>query len=827
MARFLKKGRGMKKPYLFFPMVLAFCLTGSLALGDGRSGSVDLMRVGKAMAWSAGNHGYVTDEVLIKYRDWVGPQEQKRHLKSMGGRSLGAYEKFRVQRVKLQPGTSVEDALEQIGAQDLVERVEPNYLRALSVIPDYLNFGKLWAFRNTGQSVNGVAGLPGADIGMTNAWDISTGSRGVVVAVIDTGLLYNHPDLAANVWRNTGESCTAGSDLDGNGFAGDCRGWNFVDDNNDPLDFNGHGTHVAGIIGAAGGSVSALVGVNWATTIMPLRVLDSAGYGTTADVIAAVNYATRMGAHVINASLGGGDASQIEREAIEAFVAGGGLFVAAAGNSGSNIDSAPFYPASYRISGLIGVAATDSSDSLASWSNYGTRSVLVAAPGVNILSSYLPGRTTVWQDDFAGALAWVTGGTGDSWGLQSAGLSDSPAGNYAAGTNSWARSPLIALSSNGGCQLNYMLVLDTVQNADFLYTEVSTNGVTWSTRAARSGTTNGVQESVTTDLSAFSGQDLYVRFRLSAGSGSPGRDGAHIDNVAVSCFSQADSSANYAFLSGTSMATPMVSGLAALIKAIDPALTNLQVEQIIESSADWKSALSGKVQTGGRINANRAVNMAALGTPSLSGQVSSGGVNLTWSPSPGPATSYLIQRGSTSAGPYSTIAVVTSNRTSYSDSGLSGASAAYYQVRAANDIAQSLPSNQVVVGGSGDSSGGSGGGGGGGGGCFIATAAFGSYLSPEVRTLRRFRDRYLLQSPVGRALVAFYYRHSPAFADAIRTHGALRVVARIALTPVVYGVKHLFFSTALFLLSPFAVLAFLHPGRREARTSKEGGRFGK
>jgi subtilisin family serine protease len=811
----------MKKPYLIFPIIFAFCLVGSIALGDGQSSTVELRKVGNAMALAVGNHGYVTDEILIKYRDGVGFQEQRRYLKNMGARSVGTYEALRVQRVKLKPGTSVEQALEQARAQDTVETAEPNYLRSVSAVPSYTNFGKLWAFRNTGQAVNGVTGISGADIGVTGAWDMSTGSRGVVVAVIDSGLLYNHPDLAANVWRNPNESCTAGMDLDQNGFVGDCRGWNFVDDNNDPLDFNGHGTHVTGIIGAAGGGASALVGVNWSVSIMPLRVLDSAGYGTTGDVIAAVNYATRMGAQVINASLGGADASQLEREAIQAFVANGGLFVAAAGNTASNIDSVPFYPASYRMDGLIGVAATDSSDSLASWSSYGPSSAQVAAPGTSILSSYIPSRTTVWQDTFSGALAWTTGGAGNSWGLQSTYLSDSPAGNYLAGTNSWARSPAITLSTNGGCQLSYRLILDTVQNVDYFYTEVSPDGVSWSAKTIRSGSTNGVQETVTSDLSAYSGQSLYVRFRLYADPSSGGRDGARISNAAVTCYSQPDSSANYAYMSGTSMATPMVSGLAALIKAVAPGLTNLQVAQVIETSADWKSTLAGKVRSGGRINANKAVNMAALGTPNLTAQLSSGSVNLTWSPASTLATSYLVQRGSTTAGPYTTIASLAGNQTSYFDSGVSGADTYYYQVRAANSITESLPSNQVAVGGAQGSSGdGGGGGGGGGGGCFIATAAFGSYLAPEVSTLRHFRDSYLMRSPAGRYFVALYYRHSPVIAETIRRHEVLRTVMRIVLTPIAYGVKYLFFSAAVIFICPFAVLALMCLSRSRARMGK-------
>jgi len=781
---------------------IALCLTvamlwlvPSVLHGGDAARAWTMAQVGHTRALLSGRHGYVADEVLIKYRSYVGPARQKELVAGLRAQTLNSFDQLSMLRVRLPADLSVQQALEKLQAEDDVEMAEPNYIRTLALIPSNTDFPQLWAFSNTGQAVNGITGTPGADISMPAAWDSDTGSRNVVVAVIDTGVYYTHPDLAANMWSNPGESCTGGVDADHNGYVADCRGWDFVDNDNDPMDFNGHGTHVAGIIGAAGSDHAGTVGVNWSVQIMPLRVLDSMGYGTVADVIAAVQYATNMGAEVINASFGGEDPSALESGAIQAFISGGGIFVAAAGNSGGNNDAAPFYPASYGLAGMIAVAATDATDALTSWSNYGPSSVAVAAPGNNILSTYLPPAQTAYSDSFA-TMDWTSGGVHNTWGVENGWLSDSPGQNYLPGTNSWACSPLVSLAAKTGCRLSYGLNANTVQNLDFLYTETSSDNVTWTTQGSWTGSTGGVQ-AIYYDLGPYNGGNLYVRFHLVAGASSPGSNGVLIDNVTVTCLSAPVVGAYYAYLSGTSMAAPMVSGLAALIKATSSTLTNLEIQQIVQDSVDVKQTLAGKVQSGGRINANKAINMATLGLPTLYAASGGTAVTLTWSSASGQPTGYIVERGSKSGGPYSTIASLSAGQLAYVDSGVQGPATYYYLVRAQNNVAESLPSNEVSaqVPGSGGS-----GGGGGGGGCFIATAAFGSYLAPEVMVLRQFRDRHLLTSPAGRWFVAIYYRYSPPLADVIRAHVALRVATRALLTPLVYGVKYPRCDLAVILL---------------------------
>ncbi|MFM8414526.1 MAG: S8 family serine peptidase [Planctomycetota bacterium] len=291
------------------------------------------------------------------------------------------------------PGAGVADVRGWAAANPAVAYVEPDFAIAPRVFPRDASFGSLWGLHNTGQS----GGLVDADIDAPEAWRTTTGSRGVVIAVIDSGVDSTHPDLAANAWRNPGEVAGDGLDNDGNGFVDDVFGWDFRNNDADPMDDNGHGTHVAGTIGAVGDNGSGVVGVNWQVSIMSLKFLSGSGSGSTSGAIAAVNYATRMkrdfGVNVVatNNSWGGGGFSTALRDAIAAGGRQNILFVAAAGNEGSDNDATPHYPSNYTDTAVISVAASDRSNRLASFSNFGATSVDLAAPGASILST-LPGN---------------------------------------------------------------------------------------------------------------------------------------------------------------------------------------------------------------------------------------------------------------------------------------------------------------------------------------------------------------------------------------------------------------------------------------------------
>lgn len=308
------------------------------------------------------------------------------------------------------PGATAQDVAGWAGRAAGVSYVEPDFAIAPSALPNDPSFSRLWGLHNIGQS----GGVADADIDAPEAWDRTRGSRNVVVAVIDTGIDYSHPDLAANVWTNPGEVAGDGIDNDRNGYIDDVRGWDFANNDADPMDDNGHGTHVSGTIGAVGDNGVGVAGVNWQVSIMGLKFLSGSGSGSTSGAIAAINYATRMrrdfGINIVatNNSWGGGGFSAGLRDAIEAGGQAGILFVAAAGNDGRNNDATASYPASYTSQSIISVAATDRSNALATFSNFGATGVDLAAPGVGIYST-TPGNNYAAYSGTSMATPHVTG----------------------------------------------------------------------------------------------------------------------------------------------------------------------------------------------------------------------------------------------------------------------------------------------------------------------------------------------------------------------------------------------------------------------------------
>jgi hypothetical protein len=265
---------------------------------------------------------------------------------------------------------AVLEAIKELKKQSCVAYAEPDYLiQATDVIPNDTYYGNLYGMTK---------------IGAPLAWNKCTGNDEIVVGVIDTGINYTHPDLADNIWTNPGEIAGDGIDNDNTGYVDDIHGWDFYDNDSDPMDDNSHGTHCAGTIAGVGNNETGVVGVSWNSKVAALKFIGALG-GATSDAIEAINYATAMGFDLTNNSWGNTSYSQALSDAISA----GGLFVAAAGNYASDSDSTPFYPACYELDNIISVAATDSNDELASFSNYGATSVDLSAPGVSIYSTIL------------------------------------------------------------------------------------------------------------------------------------------------------------------------------------------------------------------------------------------------------------------------------------------------------------------------------------------------------------------------------------------------------------------------------------------------------
>ena len=584
---------------------------------------------------------YVPGEVLVKFRDEASSSGIQSLNVVAGAKELRvlSVNATMIHQYKLEGALSVDEAVLKYRSNPAVEYAEPNYLYWFKTIPNDAQFGSLWGLHNIGQVVNGTAGRADADIDAPEAWDISTGSPTVIVAVIDSGIAYDHPDLAPNIWTSPGEIARNGVDDDGNGLVDDVHGWDFhMNDSDpmDPIDLNpggnpGHGTHVAGIIAGAGNNGMGGTGVMWTARLMALKAGGVDRSLSTTAIVSAIHYAVANGARVINASFAGPECSRALYDAVSAANAADVLFVAAAGNEGSDNDNIPSFPANFSapsvcsgqqkaaLANVIAVAATDENDQLADFSNFGATAVQVAAPGVRINSTRPTSnvRNVLLHnfDSNPSDLGYVFGGGNSTWGFTNAtsfsqpnSLTDSPNGNYQNNTDSFAIGPVFSTEGQRGCRLDSRVRLQTEQDIDGVLVETSrNNGTSWQP-------IRGVTESTDAQFIPFTWGDIAdgaansrFRFRFLSDERQV-FDGVYLDNVRVACVAGPPSgTTDYQFLLGTSMATPHVAGLAGLLLSVNPHLTVAQLRNAILNTVDRKASLSGKVSTGGRINARAAL----------------------------------------------------------------------------------------------------------------------------------------------------------------------------------------------------------------------------
>lgn len=516
---------------------------------------------------------YLPDELVVRFKPGVSAAERAEARRDHGVTVERALDLPRAQLLDLEGSASVRSAARAFERDPRVDYAEPNYVVRAESNDQY--FADLWGLENLG----GSGGLLDADIDAPEAWAVASGAD-VLVGVVDTGVALGHPDLAGML----------------------VPGHDFVDDDQVAaelaLDGVAHGTHVAGTIGAVRDNGIGVAGVARQVDLMPLRALDWYGIGTTADVADAFARAASEGARVVNASLSAPDPSALIHDAIAA--APGTLFVAAAGNSGANNDVAPRYPCNDSLANVICVAASDRADAPASFSNYGSQSVDIAAPGVDVKSTFATFQVATQELFDAGTLpaGWVADA---AWSVSPGAAG--PQGGSGLGA---ARGPLdadssavtaeIDLGGRQGCQLLFDLRMD-VAPADAFTVERRTGPASWTPVFTRRADT----AFRTFGADVPGGAPLQLRFRYVQEGGGSGT-GVAVDFVEVHC-----TTPGYSLLSGTSMAAPHVAGAAALVFAQSPGMTPAQVKARLMSTADPSACWTGRTVSGGRLNVARAL----------------------------------------------------------------------------------------------------------------------------------------------------------------------------------------------------------------------------
>ena len=576
----------------------------------------------------------VRGRIVVQFRDGISARDRAASRSRADTTLVRRLHRPGQELLAVASGRSAHAAITVLTRDRRIRYAVPNAVyRGAARFPTDPYFGRLWALRNTGQPLLGGLGTPDADIDAPEAWDLNTGSRGTVVAVVDSGIAYDHPDLAPNVWRNPGEVAANAVDDDHNGLVDDVHGYDFADEDADPRDVHGHGSHTAGTVAAVGNNGIGITGVSWSASLVAIRVLDADNQGTSAVVAAGLDYAGDTGAGIAVAAF-----THLGRDpVVEAAITDhpGTLFVFPAGNAGTDNDRAPTWPCASNAPNVICVAATDRHDQLAQFSNYGASTVDVAAPGTQILSTW-PHYAAILSEGFEDPARfeddWVTSESTPAWQRTSEAAADgtfsatdSPGGDYANDVDTWLRTAArVDLAGQRGCYLEYALRLDVEPgdpqpggSQDRLVVETSADGSAWTPRETRAVSTAGEFQRHRTNLRS-DGEQVFLRFRF-VSDAAVTADGAHLDDIRVACTSAGYTSADYQYFDGTSISAAHVAGAAALLRSEQPAITVTELRRALVFAGDERPSLRVTTVSGRRLDAFASLRPAPLPPPSAGG----------------------------------------------------------------------------------------------------------------------------------------------------------------------------------------------------------------
>ena len=542
---------------------------------------------------------YVPGEVLVKFKPAAIAQERTATIAALGHTVVTHLGQPGWMHVKLGTGQSVTEALVVYQNNPNVEAVQPNYIYRAAAVPNDTQYGQLWAFKNTGQAVTTgtympTSGTAGDDMNIEPAWDHITDCSSVVVAVVDSGVNYTQEDLAANMWNG------------GPSFPN--HGWNYVNNNNDPMDLDGHGTHVAGIIGAAGNNGKGTTGICWKASIMAVRVLDATGSGDDATIIQGINFAINHGARVISMSLGSDvPVDPAFSDAITSAQTNDIVVTVSAGNKAKDNDAVTaHFPCNFTQPNLVCVAALDQNYALASFSNWGATSVDVGAPGTNILSSWA-GTNAPISDPLTSGWTFTGGWTSGSVPLSGGGSvpalldpANFPGGLYNSNTDDRAYK-VFNLPGANVAVLQASAVINVV-NGDHFRTGYAIGG---GDPFAAGGTIVDDTTGMATfpnfapgafDISGCISMTCSIGFQLQSGAAATKDRGLAIIRFSIQTLTL--NATTYNTISGTSMATPEVAGLAVMLRAYNPQYTYADTVNAIKNGGRSVAALAGKTTTG-------------------------------------------------------------------------------------------------------------------------------------------------------------------------------------------------------------------------------------